>query len=150
MTFSIMADSNWRIIAVGLIQNAAGDYLICRKPESRGVFPGQWALPGGGIEPGERMDAALRREVKEEVGLEIEDIQPLFFKDGQYQKLYPDGSSKNIYMIFLLFSCLARAGEVHLGEEFESYAWVSAERLVDFDLNEETRRSFVKVGVLPA
>jgi len=64
----------WRVGVVGVIQNAADQYLICRKPKNRGVFPGQWALPGGGIEPGERMEAALRREIKEEVGIEVFDI----------------------------------------------------------------------------
>jgi nucleoside triphosphatase len=138
-----------RVIVVGVIQNAEGQYLICRKPGNRGVFPGQWGLPGGGIEPGERMEAALRREIQEEVGLEINDIQPLLFKDGQYPKLYPDGSREMIYMIFLVFTCRASSEEVVLGEEFEAYAWVSAAELAGYDLNPETRDTFVRMGVLP-
>jgi nucleoside triphosphatase len=140
---------NWRVIVVGVIQNAGDEYLICRKPANRGVFPGQWALPGGGIEPGERMEESLRREIREEVGLEIADIHPLLFKDGQYPKLFPDGSRKLIYMIFLVFACRAGSNEVSLGEEFETYAWVKREHLVDFDLNPETRDTFIQLGVYP-
>ena len=136
----------WRIIVVAVIQNAAGEYLICKKPSRRGVFAGQWAIPGGGIEPGERMLDALRREVREEVGLEIQAIQPLFFKDGEYPKLYPDGSTKDIYMIFLLFSCRASGEAVQLGEEFEEFAWVRSADLRRYDLNEQTRDTFSRLG----
>ncbi len=139
----------WRVIAVGVIQNPDDDFLICRKPINRGVFPGQWALPGGGIEPGECMDDALRREIREEVGIDITDIQPLFFRDGTYPKLSPDGSSKNIYMIFLIFTCRACSKDVVIGEEFEAAAWVKSEDLANYDMNVETRRTFVEMGLLP-
>ena len=33
--------NRWRVIVVGVIQNARDEYLICRKPKNRGVFPGQ-------------------------------------------------------------------------------------------------------------
>ncbi len=139
---------DWRIIVVGIIQNSRDEYLICKKPATRGVFPGQWALPGGGIEEGERMIDALRREMREEVGIEIEAIKPLFFKDGQHRKLFPDGSSKDIYMIFLLFSCRGCSEDVRLGDEFEEYAWVKRDALQDYDLNEQTRDTFKQLGAL--
>ena len=59
------------MIVVGVIQNARDEYLICRKPKNRGVFPGQWALPGGVIEPGEHMEAALRREINEDASINL-------------------------------------------------------------------------------
>ncbi len=55
-----------RIIAVGLVWNREGKLLFCRMQPDRGVFPGQWGFPGGGIETGERMTDALRRELREE------------------------------------------------------------------------------------
>ena len=138
----------FRTIVVAVIQNARDEYLICRKPLDRGVFPGQWAIPGGGIEPGERMQEALRREVREEVGLEIHAIRPLFFKDGEHPKLFPDGSRQDIYMIFLLFACRAAGEAVTLGEEFEQYAWVKGPELDRYDLNEQTKDTFRQLGVI--
>ncbi len=139
---------DWRIIVVGIIQNSRDEYLICKKPLTRGVFPGQWALPGGGIENGERMIEALRREMREEVGLEIEAIRPLYFKDGQHRKLFPDGSSQEVYMIFLMFACRACSEDVLLGDEFEDYAWARRETLHSYDLNEQTRDTFTSLGVI--
>lgn len=51
----------FRLIVVGIVQNEHDEYLICKMPTGRGVGPEQWGLPGGGIEPGEQMDAAVRR-----------------------------------------------------------------------------------------
>ena len=56
-----------RTIVCPLIENE-GHYLLCKMAADRGVFPGQWALSGGGVEPGERIEEALRREIREELG----------------------------------------------------------------------------------
>ncbi len=136
-----------RVIVVGLVRNDRDELLLTRMSDDRGVFPGQWGLTGGGIEPGERMEDALRREIREEVGLEIDSIRPAFFKDGEYEKTFPDGSKESIYMIFLLFHCRAVGQEVTLNAEFSEHAWVSDDRLFDYALNPETRRTFEQLGL---
>lgn len=138
----------YRTIAVAVIYNNKGKVLICKKPEGRGVFPGQWALPGGGIEENEKMEEALRREVWEEVGLKIKEIIPLYFRDDVQPKYYPDGKVEEIYMIYLLFTCKAVGEEVRLNREFEKYAWVGAEDLGGFDLNKATKMTLKKIGFL--
>jgi nucleoside triphosphatase len=138
----------YRTIVVGVIQNENGEILVCKKPADRGVFPGQWGLPGGGIEPGEKMEAALRREIHEEVGIQVIDVRPLFFTDGQYPKTYPDGSQREVYMIFLVFSCLAASEPVRLGQEFIEYAWVNRSGLNTYDLNITTRDTFQRIGMI--
>jgi nucleoside triphosphatase len=57
-----------RTIVCPIIQNDGAD-LLCKMADDRGVFPGQWALSGGGMEPGETMEQALRREIREELDL---------------------------------------------------------------------------------
>lgn len=137
-----------RIIVVGIVENRQGEILLCRMPAGRGVFPGQWGLPGGGIEDGETMEAALRRELREETGLVVNDLQPLFFTGGQYRKFLKDGSQQEIDMIFLLFSCRAASDSVFLNPEFNEYAWVRQESLRDYDLNVETVKTFRRLGWL--
>ena len=138
----------FRVIVVALVQNARDEYLICRMPKDRGVFPGQWGLPGGGIEESERMETALRRELREELGIEVSDIKPLFFKDGQHRKSFADGSLREVYMIFLIFSCRATSSDLRLSPEFSEYAWVRGSALGDYNLNSATVETFRQAGVI--
>lgn len=135
-----------RNIVVGLVWNQAGDLLFCRMPPDRGVFPGDWGFPGGGIEPGERMEQALRRELREELGIEVEDIRPAFFKDAAYPKLKADGSTIDTYMIFLLFHCRIVDSEIKLNDEFTEYRWVAQKDIGKLVLNQETIDTLTRMG----
>lgn len=138
-----------RTIVCQLIQND-GCYLLCKMADDRGVFPGQWALSGGGVEPGERIEEALRREVREELGeqLVLSDITPWTFSDDVRTKTYADGSQEEIYMIYLIFDCVAANREVKINEEFQAFAWVKAEDLGSYDLNIATRKTLTLKGLL--
>jgi nucleoside triphosphatase len=138
----------YRVVVVAVIQNKNGKYLICKKPKDKGIFPGQWALPGGGIDEKERMDEALHREIWEEVGLKISDITPLYFRDDVQKKHFPDGKVEEHYMIYLMFGCKALGLEVKLNQEFEEYAWVRQTRLNEYNLNRATVKTFKKLSLL--
>lgn len=71
-----------RTIVCPIIQND-GAYLLCKMADNRGVFLGQWALSGGGMESGETMEQALRREIREELGeaLDIAWVYPESLKE---------------------------------------------------------------------
>jgi nucleoside triphosphatase len=138
-----------RIIVVGLVWNQNGELLFCKMPEDRGVFPGQWGFPGGGIEPNEMMEDGLRRELREELGIQVENIEPAFFKDGQYQKTFKDGSKELVYMIFLVFNCVPNTDRLVLNEEFDEYRWVREAEFRSLDLNTETIDTLRRIGKWP-
>ena len=135
-----------RTIVVGLVWNRRGELLFCRMDPDRGVFPGQWGFPGGGIEPGERMEPALRRELREEIGVEVEEIRPAFFKDCSHRKTFADGTVRPVYMIFLLFHCTAVDEELNLNDEFVEYRWVAEGETNELDLNDETIDTLRRLG----
>ena len=138
-----------RTIVCPLIQNN-GCYLLCKMADDRGVFPGQWALSGGGVEAGERIEEALRREVREELGeqLVLSEITPWTSSDDIRTKTYADGSQEEIYMIYLIFDCVAANSEVNINEEFQAFAWVKPEDLGTYDLNVATRKTLTLKGLL--
>lgn len=138
-----------RVIVCPVIQNE-GEFLLCKMASDRGVFPGQWALPGGGMEPGETMEIALRREIREELGdaLRITDVKPWAFRDDIRTKTYPDGTTEEIYMIYLIFDCISTNRTITFNEEFQEIAWVSPNSLKNIDLNEATRITFSSKGLL--
>jgi A/G-specific adenine glycosylase len=70
-------------VAVGVIYDRRGRILIDkRKPH--GLLGGLWEFPGGKTEPGESLEAALRREVAEELGIRIRILRPLTVVDHAY------------------------------------------------------------------
>jgi len=62
-------------VAVAVLIRSDGAALLAQRPESK-VYSGYWEFPGGKIEPGEPVPEALRREIREELGVEIERAYP--------------------------------------------------------------------------
>ena len=62
-------------VAAAVLLRADGATLLGQRPDGK-AYPGYWEFPGGKIEPGEPVAEALRRELREELGLEIERAYP--------------------------------------------------------------------------
>ncbi|MCG8458487.1 MAG: nucleoside triphosphatase NudI [Holophagales bacterium] len=138
-----------RLIVVAVAEDRAGRTLLCRMTSGRGVFPGRWALPGGGVEPGERLEAALEREIYEELGVGLEDPRPLLFRDAVLPKTLADGTVHRVHMVFLIYSCRLRSHRLRLNEEFSEYGWFAPSELVGLSLPQLTRETLTTLGRLP-
>ncbi len=57
-------------VAVGVLIDRDGRFLLTSRPEGK-VYAGHWEFPGGKVEPGESVEAALQRELNEELGITI-------------------------------------------------------------------------------
>ena len=62
-------------VAVGVLIRPDGDFLLTSRPPGK-VYEGYWEFPGGKLEPGESVEAALRRELQEEIGVTIGPVHP--------------------------------------------------------------------------
>lgn len=95
-----------------------GKFLVTRRTLTNKRFPGMWTVPGGKLETNNVLEQVLRREVREEVGLEIKNIEYV----TSLATVHADGNPS------LVISCMAdwESGEVKLQEEeTDQYAWVS-------------------------
>ena len=70
-------------VVMGLIFNAQSQILVAQRQKHQDAA-GLWEFPGGKIEPGETALAALKREIREEVGVEITHAIPFLKYDYQY------------------------------------------------------------------
>jgi len=62
-------------VAVGVLVRADGAFLLTSRPEGK-AYAGYWEFPGGKLEAGETVEQALRRELQEEIGIEIGAVTP--------------------------------------------------------------------------
>ena len=62
-------------VAVGVLLQADGRFLLTSRPEGK-VYAGYWEFPGGKLEAGETVAQALKRELHEELGIQVDDIEP--------------------------------------------------------------------------
>ena len=84
-----MNDSNRPVTAVaaGILLDTQGRYLLGQRPEGK-PYAGYWEVPGGKIEAGESVFAALKRELQEELGIDIESSEELVVLDYDYPHAY--------------------------------------------------------------
>ena len=91
-----------------------GDGVLLQRRDDNG----KWGLPGGGVEPGESVRAAIVREVREETGLEVEPLRLIgVYSDPANHQIvtYPDGNV--IHYVSSVFECAVRGGRRTCGDE---------------------------------
>jgi nucleoside triphosphatase len=116
-----------------LILDAEDRLFLMRSHKWRG----QYVIPGGHSELGERMEDALRREVKEETGLEIHSIAFLGFQEFVYGEAF----WQRRHFIFFDFVCRTDSTTVTLNEEAQSYIWVPIAAALDLPVEPYTRHA---------
>lgn len=62
-------------VAVGILMRPDGFFLLTSRPAGK-VYAGYWEFPGGKFEPGENVHEALRRELQEELGIDVQTVTP--------------------------------------------------------------------------
>ena len=112
------------VIAVALV-DADDRVLIAQRPEGK-QLAGLWEFPGGKLDPGERPEDALIRELREELGIEVKAacLAPLTFASHSYA---------DFHLLMPLFVCRWWDGFVQ-SREAQALKWVRAKALRDYPM----------------
>ena len=112
------------VAAVALI-DAEGRVLLAQRPEGKSMA-GLWEFPGGKVEPGETPEAALVRELQEELGIDTWEscLAPLTFASHSYE---------DFHLLMPLFACRKWNGIV-TAQEGQKLAWARANQLRDYEM----------------
>ena len=112
------------VVACALV-DADKRVLLAQRPEGK-AMAGLWEFPGGKVEPGERPETTLIRELKEEIGITVTEpcLAPLTFASHAYE---------SFHLLMPLYICRRWEGLV-VAREGQALAWVRANKLRDYPM----------------
>jgi len=113
------------LVAAAALIDGEGRVLLARRPEGK-KMAGLWEFPGGKLKDGELPEAALVRELKEELGITVreKDLAPFVFASHAYD---------NFHLLMPVFLCRRWTGRPQ-PREGQALAWVAPDRLVEYPM----------------
>jgi 8-oxo-dGTP diphosphatase len=113
------------LVAAAALVDPDNRVLITKRPQGKSLA-GLWEFPGGKVDPGESPEAALRRELMEELGIDVCEtcLAPFTFASHAYA---------DFHLLMPLYLCRNWDGEV-TAQEGQELAWVRANRLSSYPM----------------
>ncbi len=116
-----------------LIFNPKGKIFLMKSYKWRDKY----VMPGGHIELGETLKQALKREIKEETGLDIYDIEFICYQEFIFDKTF----WKKKHFVFFDFACKTKSTKVKLSSEGQEHLWVSLKKALKLPIELYTRQA---------
>ena len=119
------ADKPRVLVSAAALVDADGRVLLARRPEGK-TMAGLWEFPGGKVERGETPEAALIRELREELAIDTVEscLAPVAFASHDYG---------DFHLVLLLFACRKWEGAPDAAEH-DGLAWVRPTKMRDYDM----------------
>lgn len=125
-------------IVGALIINRKNEILLIRQAK----WNDQYCIPGGHVEFNESIEDAIKREVKEEVNLDVDVVELLGVQDNINSAHF---HKKGVHFIFLDYLCRAITEEVKIDQrEVQKFVWVVPEKALELPIHEGSRTTIEK------
>jgi 8-oxo-dGTP diphosphatase len=113
------------LVAAAVLLDGEGRVLLAQRPQGKNLA-GLWEFPGGKIEAGERPEAALARELQEELGIQVDpaDFEPMAFASHGYA---------DFHLLMPLWKTNKWAGTPQ-SNEGQALAWVAIEAIDGYEM----------------
>ena len=118
------------VASVGAVVIGPDGILLVKRGQP--PLAGEWSLPGGAIETGETMIEAVRREVREETGVDVE-VGPLL---DAFDRIHHDADGRvEFHYLLVDFLCTPVGGDVCCGSDAAAASWVRVDALPQYGLS---------------
>ena len=128
------------LIGVGAVIIDQSKILVVKRANE--PAKGLWSVPGGVVELGEHLHKALKREVKEETGLEV-DIERLL--DAVDNIVFDEEARIRYHYVLLDYLCRLRDGAVKAADDVHEIKWVSLKALQSLPITPTLNRVIAKI-----
>jgi 8-oxo-dGTP diphosphatase len=117
-----------------------GKILILKRSPKEDCFENMWDIPGGKIDFGETPEESLKREVKEECGIDIKVRIPVsvwtFFKNNNKTQV-----------VGISFLCNYISGDIRLSKEHVDYKWIDPKEIENFNLHKGIKKDVKAINL---
>lgn len=117
--------------ACAIVINDDGKVLISKRSKGKKEYPGVWEMPGGKFEDGENVDQCIKREIKEELDIDVEFIKLLCCYNV------------SIYNVYYCL-CYSKCENIKFNSEIENYKLIDIENYKNYDMIENNHNIIEK------
>lgn len=122
-----LADDEYHLTVLGVIMRPDGRFLITKRVKTKAWAPGWWEVSGGAAQAGEESEEAVRREVKEETGLDVSNAEGGFLFTYHRENL---GEGDNYFVDVYRYVMDVNESDIHLQEEeTDGFRFATAEEI---------------------
>ena len=132
-----------RRVVVSALISYNDRYLFMTQCKEGGIFPDTIHLPGGGLLAGERCEDALRREIREETGLELIEVQRFDFEDAV--TMY---RGRKCHFVFLRYTAISKTDNAIPHSDAKELFWLTREEIPNYPHNPVSLTFLRKLGLL--
>ncbi|MGD0921379.1 MAG: NUDIX domain-containing protein [Terriglobia bacterium] len=119
------------IVGVGGVVVDRGRVLLVRRGNE--PLKGAWSIPGGLLELGEELAEGVRRELKEETGLDVKPLEVL----AVFDRVFREGPRVRYHYVIVDYACRLKGGRLRSASDVLDARWVRREDLPQYHLSEK-------------